>query len=107
MEGCMDDDDSGFRTTYTHIQSSLSLSSTNDDNVERRTTASLVTDARGSAKLPFSCVSSASLYTCICVYIYIYMYISLSSLSSCFSRGVDRGRELDPIAQRSGFLERQ
>lgn len=103
----MDDDDSGFRTTYTHIQSSLSLSSTNDDNVERRTTASSVTDARGSAKLPFSCVSSASLYTCICVYIYIYMYISLSSLSSCFSRGVDRGRELDPIAQRSGFLERQ
>lgn len=50
-----------FRTTYMHIQSSLSLSSTND-NVERRTTASLVTDAHGSAKLPFSCVSSASLY---------------------------------------------
>ena len=46
-------------------------------------------------------------YIFIYIYIYIYMYISLSSLSSCFSRGVDRGRELDPIAQRSGFLERQ
>lgn len=90
-----------FRTTYTHIQSSLSLSSTSDNNVERRTTASLVTDAHGSAKLPFSCVSSAPLN------IYIYVYISLFPLSSCFSRGVDRGRELDPIAQRSGFLERQ
>lgn len=41
------------------------------------------------------------------IYIYIYVYISLFPLSSCFSRGVDRGRELDPIAQRSGFLERQ
>lgn len=91
-----------FRTTYTHIQSSLSLSSTSDNNVERRTTASLVTDAHGSAKLPFSCVSSAPLN----IYIYIYVYFSLP-LSSCFSRGVDRGRELDPIAQRSGFLERQ
>lgn len=70
-----------FRTTYTHIQSSLSLSSTSDNNVERRTTASLVTDAHGSAKLPFSCVSSAPLN------IYIYTYIFLSSPFLAVSRG--------------------